>query len=102
MTLYYSGRLTLSAESTEQEINEAVERVLQELDIVHIRSSRIGDALKRGISGGQRKRVNLERLLSQNTRILFLDKPTSGLDPTSQEIVRLVRGLADRGQLFSW
>lgn len=100
--LYYSGRLTLSAESTEAEIHDAVERVLQELDIMHIRTSRIGDALKRGISGGQRKRVNLgQELLSQNTRILFLDEPTSGLDPrASQEIVRLVRGLADRGRII--
>ena len=100
--LYYSGRLRLSANSTEEEIQNQVERVLQELDILHIRNSRIGDALKRGISGGQRKRVNLgQELLSQNTRILFLDEPTSGLDPrASQEIVRLVRGLADRGRII--
>lgn len=99
--LYYSGRLRLSADSTEEEIQRQVERVLQELDILHIRSSRIGDALKRGISGGQRKRVNLgQELLSQNTKILFLDEPTSGLDPrASQEIVKLVRGLADRGRI---
>lgn len=99
--LYYSGRLRLSADSTEDEIQSQVERVLQELDILHIRSSRIGDALKRGISGGQRKRVNLgQELLSQNTKILFLDEPTSGLDPrASQEIVKLVRGLADRGRI---
>ena len=99
--LYYSGRLRLSADSTEEEIQRQVERVLQELDIMHIRSSRIGDALKRGISGGQRKRVNLgQELLSQNTKILFLDEPTSGLDPrASQEIVKLVRGLADRGRI---
>ena len=99
--LYYSGRLRLSADSTEEEIQLQVERVLQELDILHIRSSRIGDALKRGISGGQRKRVNLgQELLSQNTRILFLDEPTSGLDPrASQEIVKLVRGLADKGRI---
>ncbi len=99
--LYYSGRLRLSADSTEAEIQAQVERVLQELDILHIRSSRIGDALKRGISGGQRKRVNLgQELLSQNTKILFLDEPTSGLDPrASQEIVKLVRGLADKGRI---
>ena len=99
--LYYSGRLRLSADSTEEEIQSQVERVLQELDILHIRSSRIGDALKRGISGGQRKRVNLgQELLSQNTKILFLDEPTSGLDPrASQGIVKLVRGLADRGRI---
>ncbi len=99
--LFYSGRLRLSADCSDEEIQQQVERVLQELDIVHIRDSRIGDALKRGVSGGQRKRVNLgQELLSQNTKILFLDEPTSGLDPrASQDIVKLVRGLADKGRI---
>ena len=78
-----------------------VDRVLVELDIDHIRHQRIGDAVRRGISGGQRKRVNLgQELISQSTKILFLDEPTSGLDPrASQDIVRLVRRLADRGRI---
>ena len=45
----------------EGEVAREVDRVLEELDIEHIRSSRIGDALQRGISGGQRKRVNPDR-----------------------------------------
>ena len=101
-SLYYSGRLRLPPQSTDQEIWTEVDRVLKELDIEHIRGSRIGDALRRGISGGQRKRVNLgQELISQSTRILFLDEPTSGLDPrASQDIVRLVRGLADTGRII--
>ena len=101
-SLYYSGRLRLPPETSKQEVWKEVERVLQELDIMHIRTSRIGDAVKRGISGGQRKRVNLgQELLSRTTRILFLDEPTSGLDPrASQDIVKLVRGLADKGRII--
>ena len=100
--LYYSGCLRLPVHSSHAEIQAEVERVLQELDILHIRNSRIGDALKRGISGGQRKRVNLgQELISRSTRVLFLDEPTSGLDPrASQDIVKLVRGLADKGRII--
>ena len=101
-SLYYSGRLRLPPETPKEEVWKEVERVLQELDIMHIRTSRIGDAVKRGISGGQRKRVNLgQELLSRTTRILLLDEPTSGLDPrASQDIVKLVRGLADKGRII--
>jgi ABC-type multidrug transport system ATPase subunit len=100
-SLYYSGRLRLPISSTVEDIQKEVERVLEELDIVHIRNQRIGDAINRGISGGQRKRVNLgQELISRSTQILFLDEPTSGLDPrASQDIVRLARALADRGRI---
>ena len=101
-SLFYSGRLRLPPETSKEDVWLEVERVLQELDIIHIRDFRIGDAIKRGISGGQRKRVNLgQELLSRTTRILFLDEPTSGLDPrASQDIVKLVRGLADKGRII--
>ncbi len=100
-SLYYSGRLRLSASADDDTVREQVERVLEELELGHIRNSRIGDVLKRGISGGQRKRVNLgQELMSQGTRVLFLDEPTSGLDPrASQDIARRVRQLADNGRI---
>ena len=100
-SLFYSGRLRYAADVASAEVRGEVDRVLQELDIEHIRKSRIGDALKRGISGGQRKRVNLgQELLTRSTRVLFLDEPTSGLDPRSaQSIVRQVRQLADQGRI---
>lgn len=100
-SLQFSGRLRFPPDTPEDELQAAVSRVLEELGIDHIRQSRIGDAMRRGISGGQRKRVNLgQELLSRSTRVLFLDEPTSGLDPrAAQDIVRLVRQLADRGRI---
>lgn len=100
-SLYYSARLRFAPDTSEAELRGEVDRVLAELGIEHIRHSRIGDAMRRGISGGQRKRVNLgQELLTRSTRVLFLDEPTSGLDPrAAQDIVRLVRQLADRGRI---
>lgn len=99
--LTYAGRLRFRADVGAEAIAESVDRVLQELGINHIRTQRIGSALQRGISGGQRKRVNLgQELLTRTTRVLFLDEPTSGLDPhTAQDIVRQVRQLADDGRI---
>jgi ABC-type multidrug transport system ATPase subunit len=100
-SLFYSGRLRFPKDVPADAIQTEVGRVLDELSISHIRESRIGDQLRRGVSGGQRKRVSLgQELLTRSTRILFLDEPTSGLDPqTAQDIVSLVRQLADDGRI---
>ncbi|KAJ3061100.1 hypothetical protein HDU99_005673, partial [Rhizoclosmatium hyalinum] len=43
----------------------------------------IGDTHTRGISGGQRKRVNIATELVATPLALFLDEPTSGIDSTT-------------------
>ena len=54
--LFWAVRLHPS--TSDEKIWKQVDRVLQD-SIFYIRKSRIGDALRREISGGQRKRVNL-------------------------------------------
>ena len=56
---------------------------IHDLGLGNVENSRIGDENSRGISGGQRKRVNVAMEMVTMPRILILDEPTSGLDSTS-------------------
>jgi ABC-2 type transport system ATP-binding protein len=57
-----------------------------------------GDRLVRTYSGGQRRRLDLVACLVTRPPVLFLDEPTTGLDPRSRgEIWDAVRELAGGG-----
>ena len=57
-TLYFSARTRLDARKSSKEIETIVNDVIRVLRLEDIRHSIIGDQENRGISGGQRKRVN--------------------------------------------
>eukprot|EP00949_MAST-11_sp_MAST-11-sp1_P002685 g2685.t1 len=67
--------------------NRYVDEVLSMMQIDHVADSIVGNVEKRGISGGQRKRVNIGLEVVADPTVLFLDEPTSGLDSTSSEII---------------
>ncbi|CAL5220625.1 g2668 [Coccomyxa viridis] len=72
--------------------------VMEQLALTSCKSVKIGNALDRGISGGQSKRTNIGLALVTNPRVLFLDEPTSGLDSfTANEVMSVVKGLMKTG-----
>jgi ABC-type multidrug transport system ATPase subunit/ABC-type multidrug transport system permease subunit len=96
--LYYSARLRLPQDTSDFEIETHIQAVLKDLELEGTEDVLIGSPDKRGISGGQRKRVNLAMELLTDPQVLFLDEPTSGLSSQDAEVVmRLLRALADRG-----
>ncbi len=70
--------------------------ILKILDLWKVRDVKVGDDLERGISGGQRKRLNIAIELASAPIALFLDEPTSGLDAsTALEVCTLLKDIGN-------
>ena len=97
--LFYSAKLCFD-NLTDEEIKEKAEKVLQSLGLYERKDNVVGDELKKEISGGQRKRLNIALELIREPAILFLDEPTSGLSSKdSENIMDLLKELALKGKL---
>ncbi|KAK4278870.1 hypothetical protein QN277_016651 [Acacia crassicarpa] len=81
-TLMFSAKFRLK-EMSSKDREVTVESLLQELGLLHVADSYVGDEENRGISGGERKRVSIGSDMIHNPPILVLDEPTSGLDSSS-------------------
>jgi ABC-type multidrug transport system ATPase subunit len=70
---------------------------MQQLGLSEISNSRVGNAAKRGISGGEQRRLSIGIELVTDPPILFLDEPTSGLDSyQASQVVHILDDLAHK------
>ncbi|KAI0833563.1 hypothetical protein BC628DRAFT_1527478 [Trametes gibbosa] len=79
-TVLYSALLRLPREMSLQAKKYRTLETMNELGILGIKDSRIGETGQRSISGGEKRRVSIACELVTSPSILFLDEPTSGLD----------------------
>jgi len=87
----YSALLRLPREMSHQAKVYRTLETMNELGILGIKDSRIGDSGKRSISGGEKRRVSIACELVTGPSILFLDEPTSGKLPESPKVKLMIR-----------
>ncbi|MBR4833983.1 MAG: LPS export ABC transporter ATP-binding protein [Thermoguttaceae bacterium] len=76
----------------------ALEESLKKFSLNHVRRNKVGMGGAGGLSGGERRRLEIARALLAKPRILLLDEPFANVDPLNvQEIQGVVRQLADEG-----
>lgn len=76
--------------------HKAVERALERVNMLEFRHRQIGE-----LSGGQKKRVFLARALAQDSRVVLLDEPFTGVDvQTEDAIIALLREMRDEGRVM--
>jgi ABC-type multidrug transport system ATPase subunit len=94
-SLFYAAKIRLPEDTSNQEIEQRINEVLTSLkiDASTLRQTRIEK-----LSGGQKKRVSIAVELLTKPKILFLDEPTSPLDPeTIEEFLSCIRQLCKEG-----
>jgi ABC-type multidrug transport system ATPase subunit len=93
--IQFSAHLRLPASTEKESIDQNVRNITSELGLTGCKNNIIGDVSKRGISGGQRKRVSIGIELAAQPKVLFLDEPTTGLDSfTAQNIIESIKRIA--------
>jgi ABC-type multidrug transport system ATPase subunit/uncharacterized tellurite resistance protein B-like protein len=97
--LYFAARLCFN-HLTEKEIDDLVMRTLEDLGLAETKDLKVGSPLRKTISGGQRKRLNIGLELLREPAVLFCDEPTSGLSSRdSENIIDLLKELSLKGKL---
>ena len=84
---------------SEEDQNLRVEELLDELGLVGVAETLIGSAIRKTISGGERKRTSIGVELITDPSLVLLDEPTSGLDSfKALQIVKLLDRQAKKGK----
>ncbi len=97
--LYFAAKLCFSHLS-EKAVHKLVMRTLEDLGLMETRDLKVGSPLRKTISGGQRKRLNIGLELLREPAVLFCDEPTSGLSSRdSENIIDLLKELSLKGKL---
>ena len=98
--LWFTARLCFEGMSDE-DIDRRVMKTLKDLGLDAIKDLKVGSAINKYISGGQRKRLNIALELIREPAVLFLDEPTSGLSSADTEkVILLLKEQTLKGKLI--
>lgn len=90
-------RLIRCSSISKVERKARIEGLLSAFGLQNQADTLIGTPIRKGISGGQKRRVSVASQLITSPKILFLDEPTSGLDSAASfEVMNFVRNIAKK------
>lgn len=96
--LTFSAKLRLPKSTTEEEIKALVQAKLTALVLDSAADTIIGGGFKKGISGGEKRRVSIGLELVASPSVILLDEPTSGLDSyAAAQVMKLLSDVAKAG-----
>ncbi|GAB7357619.1 hypothetical protein MBLNU459_g0118t1 [Dothideomycetes sp. NU459] len=100
-TLNFAARLSLPSSVSKLERMQRIEALITAFGLQGQSNTLIGTAIRKGISGGQKRRVSVAAQLITSPKLLFLDEPTSGLDSAASfEVISFVKDIAKKHNLI--
>ncbi|BGP27054.1 ATP-binding cassette transporter snq2 [Rhodotorula toruloides] len=98
-TLAFAAALRLPKTVSAETRSAIVEQTITELGLADAANVIVGGPFRKGISGGERRRLTIGCTLVQLPSVLVLDEPTTGLDSfTAFRLLETLRSLARRGR----
>lgn len=99
-TLSFATRLSTTGSLPKSERAARIDGLLEAFGLQGQADTIIGTPIRKGISGGQKRRTGIASQLITSPKILFLDEPTSGLDSAASfEVMNYLKGVAKRNNV---
>ncbi|CAK7566038.1 MAG: hypothetical protein SEPTF4163_003971 [Sporothrix epigloea] len=99
-TMVFAARLALPSSVSRREAFQRVDDLITSFGLQAHANTIVGTPIKKGLSGGQKKRLGVASRLVTSPNVLFLDEPTSGLDSAlSCEVINYIKETCRKNNL---